>query len=70
MVVTALPAASATLVGMHSHRRTVDMHGAGAAQPGAAAILRARQLQIVADEPKQRRCRIAVELTFDAVDGE
>src|SRR4051794_26831884 len=46
----------------------VDHHGAGAAQRLAAAILRARQPELVAQIPQQRQARIAIPGLFLSVD--
>ena len=51
-------------------RHPVEMHGAGAALRDAAAVLGAGQPGVVADDPEQRRVRIAVEAARRAVEGE
>src|SRR5258708_32982788 len=53
-----------------AHRDAVEMHGAGAAQAGAAAELGAGHLQLLADDPEQRRVVGSVDLTRLTVDGE
>src|SRR5262245_32680551 len=45
----------------------VHVNRAGAAQPLAAAVLRTRQPQLVAQVPQQGHIRLAVELTADAI---
>jgi hypothetical protein len=37
-----------------AHRLAVEMHGAGAAKPRAAAVFRAGQSDVIADHPKKR----------------
>lgn len=46
------------------------MHGAGTAGGDAAAVFRARQPQLVAQVPQERRILVAVEGAFDAVHHE
>ena len=53
-----------------AHRDAVEMHGAGAAQAGAATELGAGHLQLLADDPEQRRVVGRVDLTRLTVDGE
>jgi hypothetical protein len=53
-----------------SRRLAVDMHGAGAAEPGAAAIFGPGETKFVAQIPKQRHVGITVELTAIPVDTE
>jgi hypothetical protein len=53
-----------------SHRRSLHQHGAGPAQSLAAAELRPRQAEFVAQHPQQRRVGIDVDLMVPAVDGD
>src|SRR6202040_646181 len=53
-----------------AHRDAVEMHGAGAAQAGAAAELGSGHLQLLADGPEQRRVVGRVDLARLTVDGE
>ncbi len=53
-----------------AHRRAVHMDRAGAAQPGAAAVLRAGQLQLVADYPQQHGIGLGLDRDGFAVQGE
>src|SRR5690606_9623586 len=48
----------------------VDVHRAGAAESEAAAVLRARQRELVAEIPEQGHVRIAIERAIRAVDVE
>src|SRR3546814_689141 len=50
------------------HRAAVEVHGAGAAEAGAAAVLGAAEAELVAEVPQEGHLRIAVELAVDAVD--
>src|SRR4051812_26438606 len=45
-----------------ARRRSVDMDGAGTALGDAAAVLRARQPQLLADDPEERRIWIDIDL--------
>ena len=51
-------------------RLPIDMHGAGTTLRDAAAILGARQRQLVAQEPEEGHGRIAVEAATCAVHGQ
>ena len=55
MVVIFLPTASLKRGLAGSYRFTVEMNRAGAAQAGTATELRTGHLQLLADDPEQRR---------------
>jgi hypothetical protein len=46
------------------------MHGAGAAQPYAAAEFRPGHLQMFANDPQERRVAGHIDDTIETVDGE
>ena len=48
----------------------VDQHGAGAALAVIAALLRAREAQVLAQQVEQRRARVDEQAALDAVDHE
>jgi len=52
-----------------SLRHAIDVHGAGAAQPDAAAELASGQAEMLAHHPQQRHVLGPVELGSLAVDG-
>src|SRR5580700_4227651 len=53
-----------------AHRPAVEMHRAGAAHAGAAAIFRAGELEVLAHHPEQRRLRTGIHSRRFIVDGE
>jgi hypothetical protein len=53
-----------------THGGAVEMHRTGAAQTGAATELRPGHLQMLADDPQQRRVVLGVDLLLLAIDGE
>ena len=53
-----------------THRHAVEVHRAGAAVPGAAAVLRAGQAERVAQGPEERRVAGDVDPSAGAVDDE
>src|SRR5580693_114015 len=53
-----------------AHRLAVEMHRAGAAHAGAAAIFRAGELEVLAHNPEQRRFRAGIHTCRLVIDGE
>ena len=51
-----------------AHRLSIHVHGAGAAQPGAAAVLGTLELKAIPDGPKQRSVRRVIGLYRLAVE--
>ena len=70
IVVTRRPAILPTGVEHDARRDAVEMHGAGAAEAAAAAELGADEIEVIAQDPEQRRLRIDVELDGAVVDGQ
>src|SRR5581483_2097970 len=48
--------------GTRTHRRAVDVHGAGTALRDAAAVFRAGEADILTDHPEQRRIRVDIDV--------
>jgi len=67
MVVTVWPT-TAEMGVMQADRIAVQVHGAGAAQGGAAAVLGAGQVQVVAQGPQDGHGGIGRDLQVAAVD--
>ena len=53
-----------------AHRLAVHMHRAGAAHADAAAVLGARQVEVVAQDPEQRHPRFDIDFVDAAIDVE
>src|SRR5262245_8487365 len=53
-----------------THRRAVDVHGAGAALRDAAAVLGSGEADLLADRPQQGRVVVDVDVESLAVDGQ
>src|SRR5580704_12293969 len=53
-----------------AHRLAVEMHRAGAAHAGAAAVFRAGELEVLAHNPEQRRFRTGIHTGRFVIDGE
>src|SRR5262249_10864522 len=53
-----------------AHRHAIEVDRAGAAQAGAAAVLRAGQSDVVADDPQERRRRVGFDRHALAVQRE
>ena len=70
MVVMVAPSASEIWTWQERTASPFDMHGAGAAFGDAAAVFRAGQPQLVAQDPEQRRLRLDIELVPLPVDGD
>ena len=71
-----LDGSHASPVGLHreqqagAHRLAVEQHGAGAAHAVLAAEVRSRQLDVLAEEVRERLARLDEPLDGLAVDGE
>ena len=50
-----------------THRHAIDQHGAGAALADAAAVLRARKPDRIAEDPQQRRLRFDIHAVLNVV---
>ena len=63
-------------IGLHRKHRArldglaVDVHRAGAAQAGAAAEFCARELELLAHDPEQRRVGLSLDVRRLAIDCE
>src|SRR5580704_5467694 len=53
-----------------AHRLAVEMHRAGAAHAGAAAVFRAGELEVFPDHPEQRCLRTGIHTCRLVIDGE
>ena len=65
-----MPSTSDTGVMQERTGIAVDMHGAGAAGGNAAAVFRAGEIEMLAQDPQERRVGIDRHLPSLTVDGE